>query len=296
MKKILCSFLLIILLLSLASCNKDLNTNYSEYHLYQAMINGSSYYEINTKEELVAFNESYFHNDDIYEKYNEQYFLNNTLFVFLISESSGGNRHKLYDSYINKDGTLVVNCKRTNEGMTCDMAYWVVFYELENESAKKVQKIELQSKNHTLSYTNIEKFETSYPVDISDDTRLFISWYNGISFSYDSRNNELFQSSKNKVAYNLSEERFNEIYQVLRDVKLDSYPEVIYASDKGEYEISVFLDSGEIRSSCHIREIPSFDVSTWEHHQELGITLINILNDYIENSTEYQTLLSNMNE
>lgn len=296
MKKILCSFLTVILLFSLASCNKDLNTNYSECHLYQAMINGSSYYSINTKEELITFNESYFHNDDIYEKYNEQYFLNNTLFVFLISESSGGNRHKLYDSSINKDGTLVVNCKTTNQGMTCDMAYWVVFYELENESAKKVKKIELKTQKNTLFFNDIENFETSYPVDMSDDTRLFISWYNGISFSYDSKNNELFQSHGNKISYELSKDRFTEIYQVLRDVKLDSYPEVIYASDKGDYEISVFLDSGEIRSSCHIREIPSFDVSTWEHHQELGITLINILNDYIENSTEYQTLLSNMNE
>lgn len=295
MRKLLNSILLFFMGLLLISCNNDVKTNYTEYHLYQQMINATSYYEVSSLEELINLNDDYLGINDIYDKYNETYFIDNSLFVFMISESSGGNSHKLQYKEITGDGTLVIEYKLTNVGENCDMAYWHVFFELSKEQAESVKRIEVRSKNYKSYYNNINNFETAYPEHMPSDIRLFISVYNGLNFSYDSSTSELRESYNNKVEYVLSNEDFKEIYELLRNIKFDSCPEALYVSEDGKYHVTLSLEFQGIGGYCHIYNIPSYDAETWTRHKELGNALCTILNDYFLDTDEYKTMIEKVN-
>lgn len=296
MRKGFIGILFIFICLLLTSCNNDVKERYTEYHLHQQMINFSSYYKIDSLEELTAFNVIYLGLSDIYDKYNESYFVDCSLFVFMISESSGGNRHLLEYKEIIDDGTLVIKYKLTNVGATCDMAYWHVFFELSKEQAKSVKRIEIKSDQYSSYYNDIKNYETSYPEVMPDDIRLFLSVYNGVHFSYDSSTNELRESYSNKVEFVLSNESFNEIYKLLRNIKFDSYPEALYVSDEGKYSVTLSLDGQGVRGYCNVYNIYSFNIEEWERHKTLGNTLCTILNEYFINTDEYKEIVENVNE
>lgn len=296
MRKLFSCILFVFMGLMLVSCSNDVQTNYTEYHLGQQMINFTSYYKVDSFEELTNLNVNYLGFSDIYDKYNESYFVDSSLFVFMISESSGGDRHKLDYKEITDDGTLVIKYKLTNVGATCDMAYWHVFFELSKEQAKSVNKIEIRSNKYSSYYNDINNFETAYPEVMPDNIRLFISVYNGINFSYDSSTNELRESYSNKVEYVLSNESFSEIYELLRNFKFDSYPESLYVSDDGKYQVTLSLKFQDVGGYCRICNIPSYDAADWERHKDLGNVLCTILNEYFINTDEYKEIVEKVNE
>lgn len=296
MRKIFSNFLFIFMGLLLISCNTANKTNYTEYNLGQQLINFASFYEVGSFEELINFNDNYVGIRNIYDKYNETYFNDNSLLVFLIAESSGGNRHMLEYKEITDDGTLVIKYKLTNVGATCDMAYWHVFFELSKEQAKNVKRIEIKSNQYSSYYNDINNYETAYPEVMPDDIRLFLSVYNGINFSYDSSINELRESYSNKVEYVLVNESLNEIYELLRNIKFDSYPETLYVSNEGKYHVTLSLDCQGVSGYCSINNIISFNVEDWERHKDLGNALCTILNEYFINTNEYKEIVGKVNE
>lgn len=295
MRKIFSNFLFIFIGLLLVSCNAANKTNYTVYDLGQQLINFTSFYEVDSFEELINFNDNYVGISDIYDKYNETYFNDNSLLVFLISESSGGDRHLLKYKEITDDGTLVINYKLTNVGATCDMAYWHVFFELSKEQVESVKRIEIRSNQYSSYYNDINNYETAYPEEMPGDIRLYISVYNGIYFSYDSSTNELRESYDNKVTYILSNEEFKDIYELLRNIKFDSYPESLYVSDEWKYQVYISLDYQNYSSSCYIYNIPSYDAEIWTRHKELGNVLCTILNEYFLDTEEYKMMVEKVN-
>ena len=78
--------------------------------------------------------------------YNKDYFQNNILIIVTISAGSGGDRFAI-DGIIKSDDALTVNIRKTQSGMTCDMAAWDILLELDNSFATDAEKIKLEIHN-----------------------------------------------------------------------------------------------------------------------------------------------------
>ena len=72
-------------------------------------------------------------------KYNDEFFNENDLVIFMVSESSGGNRHSF--DFVIKDNVLYSNYSLDVNGITCDMAYWIVFVTIPKGSLDNTGKV-----------------------------------------------------------------------------------------------------------------------------------------------------------
>ena len=96
MKKLLFILISLLFINILNACSKIKSSAiYTSYHLYSNVLNRASYYEINTFEDLVTFNNMYSHISYFNSNYDQTFFKENSLFAFLITEGSGGNRFEL---------------------------------------------------------------------------------------------------------------------------------------------------------------------------------------------------------
>ena len=76
-------------------------------------------------------------NDEVVSRYNDEYFENSFIVLFMKEASSGSFGFKVNNVSISRD-SLIINyeiIKPTDSdvGVTCDMAYWYSFVELSNE-------------------------------------------------------------------------------------------------------------------------------------------------------------------
>lgn len=75
--------------------------------------------------------------NDIVTKYNEEFFVENTLLLIYVSEGSGSVRHKV-TSVTSKAGKVSVDIERiVPEAGTCDMAGWIITVELKKNDIVK---------------------------------------------------------------------------------------------------------------------------------------------------------------
>lgn len=89
--------------------------------------------------------------DDVIKKYNDGYFENSFLVIFMKAATSGSFEFKINDACISRD-RLIINYEiglpagYGGSDVTCDMAYWYSFVELSNEysAIKNVDLISLK--------------------------------------------------------------------------------------------------------------------------------------------------------
>ena len=73
--------------------------------------------------------------DEVVDKYDEEYFENAFIIIFMKAASSGSYGFKVNNVYISRD-RLFIDYEiiwPSDVGVTCDMAYWYSFVELKNE-------------------------------------------------------------------------------------------------------------------------------------------------------------------
>lgn len=294
MRKNICIALVLLFSIFLGGCNSK-NTSFESYTEYKSGIESISakcYYRMDSVDALNDFCKAYYSNDLVKEKYNQDYFSTHSLVAFLISEGSGGNQHKIVSNGLNTDGTLTLRVIQTATGMTCDMAYWVVFYELSKEDFANLSSIKIKGENWTYELVNKNDYQTSLPIEMPSDFRIFIMGSD--YFSFDSMTHRLRYGYNNETTLVLSQDDLKAIYQLLRDIQFDIYPHMIDVSD-GELNgyISISISGTGVDGDCWINGTYNLDVDFWKSHQELGSVIHKILNDYIKNTDEFKQLEEN---
>jgi hypothetical protein len=89
-------------------------------------------------DEIVSFNEAT-------EKYNEEFFSNNSLILVYISAGSGSYRYDIKDIHL--DGkSFMVNIEKTNnpEVFTCDMAGWFITVAISDSAVSNVLEFDAE--------------------------------------------------------------------------------------------------------------------------------------------------------
>ncbi len=128
----------------------------------------------------IVNNDSDFVNDSVKQaitkntdKYNDQYFLHNSLIVFSILETSGSISHKISSHKIDND-TITINVKRTTpEWCTDDMMNWLVAYEVTKEELQNVNSIVIMVNGEELKDRVIEEHE-DYLLTFQDENEYII--------------------------------------------------------------------------------------------------------------------------
>lgn len=307
MRKILFSMLLFILTLSIVGCNQknteSIKGKYTEYHLYQMCISDNCYYTIESTNQLDVFLNNFFQNESIKDIYNDSYFNDNSLIVFPVVENSGETIHQINTYGISDEGELVLDIVRLSAGMTCDMAYWVVFYELTNAEFSLLKGVTFRRNTSNFKLQSYEDYVTSLPTNMPDNFSIFVYGYLDESIAFDSTNGYLMygytsDSKKNETALMLSNEELNEIYQLFRNIAFDKYPKKLSIAHNNTLNdksfISISLSGTDIRCSCWINSIDKLQIENWNTHSDLGNAITDFITKYIQSTEEFKSLEQNV--
>ena len=230
MKKIITILFLVFSLAFIIGCkNNDFpesDYKYNEYKGGSRRLNLSLFYKINSYEELDRLSKPHGIN---LKTYDENYFIDNALILFTISEGSGSFTHRLSIKIV--DDTLDVYYKRDelpkNAGYTCDMAYWLVAVEVSHQELESINKFKI-GERYLNSYDN---YKTVLPETMDDDCFVFIE---SSLFKCDSRYNiASYRDGDKEINVSLTEEDFNNIYQILRNANIDKYCGEILLNEDG---------------------------------------------------------------
>ena len=144
---------ILFLSISFTGCNRN-KKEVSENIKYELI--GISSYDYSNKRKAIQINTTSELNDYVYitdsqkfSKYDEKYFLNNSIILFYDVESSGGNKTKI-TSYQISNNIITINVETYEYGLTCDMAYYLFVLELDKEEVNFINinkdgKLELTS-------------------------------------------------------------------------------------------------------------------------------------------------------
>ena len=220
MKKIITVLFLVFGVVFIIGCKKDVfpksDYRYNEYKGHSDLLNLSLFYKINSYEEFDHLSKSHGIN---LKSYDENYFVDNALILFTIPEGSGAFTHRL--SIKKVDDTLDVYYERDelpkNADYTCDMAYWLVAVEVNHQELEFINKFKI-GETYLNSYDN---YKTVLPETMDDDCFVVIA---SSLFKCDSRYNKAsYKDGDKEINVSLSEEDFNNIYQILRNASIDKY-------------------------------------------------------------------------
>ena len=230
MKKIITVLLLVFGFVFIIGCKKDVfpesDYRYNEYKGGSHELNLSLFYKINSYEELDYLSKPHGIN---LKSYDENFFIENALILFTISESSGSFTHRL--SIKKVDDTLDVYYERNelpkNADYTCNMAYWLVAVEVNHQELESINKLKIGERDLN-SYDN---YVTVLPETMDDDCFVYIE---SSLFKCDSRYNKAsYKDGDKEINVSLSEEDFNNIYQILRNASIDKYCGNIFLNEDG---------------------------------------------------------------
>jgi hypothetical protein len=289
MKKLfICLFLSVIFLFPACDSGRYRNyvkSQYTEVKDGCVRLSENLYYPIQSQEELQTFLAQYSCKTSDEKEYGEEFFKNQLLYVFLISESSGGNRHELKQRI--SDTTLSLEAFSTAVGNTDDMAYWIVYLELDKSMFGSQEK---EVWLHSKKLTSVEKFETKLSAEMPKDFDFFFeSGY----FSYDSRTDilqdgNLLTGKRSQVTLELSEETKKSIYLILRGCGFDQYPESISLQNNSSFfYISMLFSKANYQIYLHGYDS---NCDQYPYFEQLGQALNTIINDYIKETDEYLSL------
>lgn len=277
MKKIITIIFLIFGFAFIIGCKKDVfpesDYQYNEYKGGSYGLNLSLFYKINSYEELGNLSKQHGIN---LKSYDNEYFIDNALILFTISEGSGTFTHRL--SIKKVDDTLDVYYKRNelpkNAGYTCDMAYWLVAVEVNHQELESINKFKI-GERYLNSYDN---YETVLPETMDDDCFVYIE---SSLFKCDSRYNKAsYKDGDKEINVSLTEEDFNNMYQILRNASIDKYCGNIFLNEDG-YVSRFYVSVNTYNVSIYGYENPTFD---WFDGMELYNALEEIRNTYFKAS------------
>ena len=255
MKKIITVLFLVFGVVFIIGCKKDVfpesDYRYNEYKGHSDVLNLSLFYKINSYEELDHLSKSHGIN---LKSYDENYFIDNALILFTISEGSGAFTHRL--SIKKVDDTLDVYYERDelpkNAGYTCDMAYWLVAVEVNHQELESINKLKIGERELN-SYDN---YKTVLPETMDDDCFVFIE---SSLFKCNSRYNKAsYKDGDKEINVSLTEEDFNNIYQILRNANVDKYCGNIFLNDDG-YTNVLYVSVNTYAVNIYGYNNPTFD-------------------------------------
>ena len=277
MKKIITILFLVFGFVFIIGCKKDVfpesDYRYNEYKGGSHGLNLSLFYKINSYEELDHLSKPHGIN---LKSYDENYFIDNALILFTISEGSGAFTHRFSIKIV--DDTLDVYYKRNelpkNTGYTCDMAYWLVAVEVNHQELESINKFKI-GETYLNSYDN---YKTVLPEVMDDDCFVYIE---SSLFKCDSRYNKAsYKDGDKEINVSLSEEDFNNIYQILRNASIDKYCGNIFLNEDS-YISRFYVSVNTYAVNIYGYNNPTFD---WFDGMELYRALEEIRNTYFKTS------------
>ncbi|MBQ8293725.1 MAG: hypothetical protein IJX78_08000 [Bacilli bacterium] len=302
MKRILIGVVLLIFVLSLTGCdNQDIidesnyDATYVEFKNSSEVLAREYYYEITSVSELEQFLKNHLGKENTLKKYDKKFFRNNVLLAFMVEESSGGNAHNIYTSDISDSGTLYLDVKLTQGGITMNMAYWAVFYEISQEDFGKITNgINISKGGKVIKLKSYDKTTTRLPEEMPEDFVFSIACYTDEKL--------IFSTSKNKLVYNeketefvISKEGLSEIYQIVREIEIDKLPYAINAKNDPYEEIIIYVKVNGVAESISIWGEDLIDFE-WKSFRELGKTIEELINNYIKNTEEFKKIAGSSDE
>lgn len=150
--------------------------------------------------------------------------------------------------------------------------------------------------------TDMKTLETALPKDVPDDFSFEVTF--GFDGRYNSKTGELRNGYNNiqkiecKTTLFLSDEKLKEIYDLLKDAKIDTIPDNIMASythGDPNYNIYIKYSYGDVEKSIVAYEANFAKNGQWESCQELANSYYKIINEYIKNTDEFKSLPKNTN-
>lgn len=183
--------------------------NFQETKSSSSKLGNSVFYSFSSKDTLSAFKS--LHGLEVDSKYNEEYFESHGLIIFSIMEPYMGSVHQLEIYLI--DDTIETNYQSISYGDWCAAEWWYVFVEINKVDIEKVKNVNARS--------------LLTPFD--GETTLIVEMPNYLSFSifaekyiYNAFNNELIIGDT-KISNALTTEEQVELYQLIRENRLDKY-------------------------------------------------------------------------
>ena len=205
------------------------------------------------------------------------------LIIIEIAESSGGNRHKVKKGINTSSGELEIVINTTSLGSSCDMAYWIVFNEITKEDTKLVQKVLVNINNKGVSeLVSYYQYESTMPTELEEG---YYFYYETYDFYFDSRNNKVSYNHK-EATLTLTQDELSEIYQLLRSVQFDKYPEFMKIGN-GKSLVSVSIN---ILNDIYISNVDMDILDPSVAHYELLKTIHTIIEQYIKSKEEFISL------
>lgn len=278
MKKIITVLFLVFSFVFIIGCKKDdfpeSDYKYNEYKGGMHGLNLNLFYKINSYEELDHLSKPHGIN---LKSYDENYFIDNALIFFTIYEGSGMFTHRLSIKIV--DDTLDVYYKRNelpkNAGYTTDEAYWLVAVEVNHQELDSIKKLKIGEK-YLSSYDN---YETVLPEVMDDNCFVFIR---SSLFNCDSRYNKAsYKENDKEITVSLTEEDFNNMYQILRNANVDKYCGNIFLNDYCHTSGGLYVSVNTYDVNIYGYDNPTFD---WFDGMELYRALEEIRNTYFKAS------------
>jgi len=278
MKKIITVLFLVFSFVFIIGCKKDdfpeSDYKYNEYKGGMHGLNLNLFYKINSYEELDHLSKPHGIN---LKSYDENYFIDNALIFFTIYEGSGMFTHRLSIKIV--DDTLDVYYKRNelpkNAGYTTDEAYWLVAVEVNHQELDSIKKLKIGEK-YLSSYDN---YETVLPEVMDDNCFVFIR---SSLFNCDSRYNKAsYKENDKEITVSLTEEDFNNMYQILRKANVDKYCGNIFLNDYCHTSGGLYVSVNTYDVNIYGYDNPTFD---WFDGMELYRALEEIRNTYFKAS------------
>ena len=142
---------------------------------------------------------------------------------------------------------------------------------------------------------------TNLPEEMPDSFAFSINW--GFDGKYDSSTKVLSNGYnydldvKCKTELNLSKEQLQEIYEIVRNAKIDTYKEKIVTNKRvqsptSELKITIYY-GGEEHSVILLNSYLNDDMSLYLQGEKVGKAIKKIVEEYITSSDEYKSLPEN---
>lgn len=241
---------------------------YSEYSEGFSTFNPYLFYKIDSYEKYMQISRVYRMKK---KDFDERYFYEKGLVIFVVSESSGSYRHELQCKA--RNGTLDVEYKRLeNSGGTSEMKYWTVIVTIDKEILNKIETVKINDKELLLD----DKYETKMSVVMPEDFSFNIITSDGIMFN--SRNGSFQDVLKGTTkTIDLTVEELEEIYAKLREVNADRFNGSMFLNDESSTASPrILLQYNDVSAIFYGTDNPSYE---WFS----GIKLCNLIREIVAN-------------